>query len=207
MLNKNNRIISYICPECGLPIFKNISLFDFSGKKEIIISCKCNKSHLKISTYNHKKYSLDVPCLGCGSIHKYQIGFVSMWEKSINIIKCKTNHTEILFCGYDKEVMYIFDKLEEEKDEVARIIGFERVYLNSTVMLQAINKVHEFCENNAVICECGYANFEIDIKEDVLLIKCKRCNAIGIIKAKSSIDLKELLQKESVFLCKNKKYI
>jgi len=207
MLDINRRIISYICPECGLPVFKNLSLFLFSGKRELQISCSCKKSHLTISTNNHKKYFINVPCFGCGNFHTYTLGFHKMWETTFNSICCTLNSTEILFWGIDNEVIKRLDNIEEQKDEIAKVIGYEKIFSNSTIMLEMINKVHQFCENKSIICECGNDEFDIEAKKDKIFVTCRKCNSTGRIRAKSSYDLKKMLDKETIVIYINKQYI
>lgn len=207
MLIKQIRTITYLCPVCGLTHFEVISLFNFSGKNELTIGCKCGKSHLRISTEEYKKYSVFVPCIGCGNEHKYVLDFYHMWVKPINILNCKQNALEFCFIGNDNEVRKQLDSSEMQKDAVAATIGFEKSFKNSWVMLEAVNKIHDIAEQDNIICECGCKDISIYMLDDKIILQCTRCSGLEVINAKDNFDLKKILQKQQIILYKQIQYI
>lgn len=207
MLMKQARTITYACPVCGLTHFESISLFNFSGKSEVVIRCKCGKSYLKIVTKDYKTYNVSVPCMGCGNQHKYILNFHDMWIKPMNIIKCKQNMLEFCLVGNDSEVRKELDHLEHEKDVVATNIGFEKAFMNSKVMLEAVNKVHDLAEQDNVICECGSKDVSVYMLDDKIILQCTRCSGIEVISAKDNFDLKNIMQKQQIMLFKQIQYI
>lgn len=207
MLIKQTRIITYVCPACGLTHFETISLFNFSGKSEVVVSCKCGKSQLKLVTKDYKAYNVSVPCMGCGNQHNYTLGFHEMWVKPINIMKCKQNKLEFCLVGNDNEVRKELDILEKEKDLVASNIGFEKSFSNSKVMLEAVNRVHDIAEQDNIICECGCKDISVYMLEDKIILHCTRCSGIEVIAAKDNFDLKNIMQKQQIVLCKQIQYI
>lgn len=207
MLIKQVRTISYICPACGLTHFESISLFDFSGKSDVIINCRCNKSQLKISTKDYKEYMLNIPCIGCGNHHMHSLKFYFMWVKPISIIKCNQNGIEYCLIGNDNEVRKQQDSLEKEKDVVASTVGFENSFKNSRVMLEVFNKIHDIAEQDNIVCECGCKEIAVCMLEDRIILQCKRCSGLEVMSAKDSFDLKKVLQKQQIILYKQIQYI
>lgn len=207
MIIKQTRTITYICPECGITHFKTIELFNFSGKSEVIIKCKCGKSHLRITTKDYKNYTMFIPCMGCGKRHKYIMDFYHMWVKPINIIHCNENDFKFCIIGNDTEVRKELDHLDIENEVVADNIGFEKSFYNSKVMLEAVNKIHDIAEQNNIICECGCKDISIYMLEDKIILQCIRCSGLEIIAAENNFDLKKILQKQQIILCKQSQYI
>lgn len=202
MVIKQTRTISYICPICGLTHCEVISLFNFSGKNEVVITCKCGKSSIHIKTKDYKNYSLFLPCIGCGENHEYMLSFYHLWVLPINIIRCRHNEFETCIIGNDDEVRKELDYIEKEKDLVADIIGFEKDFNNSSVMLEAVNKIHDIAEKDNIICECGCKNISVYMLNDKIILQCTKCSGVEVVNAKDNFDLKNILNKEQILLYK-----
>jgi len=202
MLIKQTRTITYICPVCGLTHFEVVSLFDFSGKSEVVITCKCGNSKIRITTKDYKNYHISLPCIGCGETHEYMMSFYHVWIAPINVIRCKQNNFEFCIIGSDDEVRKKLDCLEMEKDAVASIVGFEKEFNNSAVMLEALNKIHDIAEQGNIVCECGCKKISIYMLNDKIILQCTKCSGLEVVDAKDNFDLKNLSQKQQIILYK-----
>lgn len=202
MIIKQSRTISYVCPSCGLTHFEVISLFDFSGKNQIKIGCKCGKSAIVIFTNDYKRYKLTLPCIGCGENHNYELNFYHLWIEPINIMKCTSNNFEYCIIGNDDEVRKELNYLENEKDEIAKMVGYDNEVNNASVMLEAVNKIHEIAEHDNLICECGSKSISVYMLNDKIILQCTKCSGLEVVDAKDYFDLKKILEKQQIILFK-----
>lgn len=207
MIIRQNRTVTYVCPACGSNHFEDISLFDFSGKSGVVISCRCGKSQLTIETHDYKKYSVDVPCIGCGDRHKLIMGFYELWVGTVKTIKCEYTGVELCLIGKDGEVRRHLDTLELKKDALANTIGFEKIFSNSTVMLEIFNKINDIAEKNNIVCECGCKNASVYLLYEKIILQCTRCSGLKIVSAKDNFDLKAISQNDQIILYKQIQYI
>lgn len=207
MIIRQSRTVTYTCPDCGSNHFEDISLFDFSGNSEVVISCRCGKSQLTIKTEDYKRYNVIIPCIGCGEKHEFTISFYEMWIGPVKVIKCENTGIELCLIGKDGDVRKYFDTLEQKKDALANAIGFKKVFSNSTVMLEVFNKIHDIAEKDNLVCECGCKNVSVYMLYDKIILQCARCGGLDIISAKDSFDLKAISQKDQIILYKQIQYI
>ncbi|MGE4282134.1 MAG: hypothetical protein AB7G87_00275 [Clostridia bacterium] len=192
--------IAYKCPVCGSIEFHNISLFDFSGKKEHTIECNCKRSFVKISIKKDGLCTLSVPCIACNVIHTYTVKFKELWLKRIMHFKCAKNKLELCYFGNDSAVRQAVDSYEMRMDKLMEDIGYDDNFANSAVMLRTIDKIHDVAERQNLFCQCGSQDIDLQILYDRVELMCNKCFTYEIIRACTNQDLKLTLQRNSIIL-------
>ncbi|MDK2811277.1 MAG: hypothetical protein PWR27_1986 [Petroclostridium sp.] len=195
--------IAYKCPVCGLIEFNYISIFDFSGKKEYTIECNCGQSFVKIVTRDNREYTIIIPCIACNKVHSYVVNYKALWTKEIINFKCSKTKIELCFIGNDDAVRQALDRYEMQMDKLMNDIGYDNYFINSTVMLHTIDKVHDIAEEGNLFCQCGNYDIELQIHYDRIELMCSKCFTYEVIKACTNQDLKQTLKRDSIILCQD----
>lgn len=190
--------IAYKCSSCGSFEFFNISLFTLLKKKESKFYCRCRKSCITVKQEGESGFLLKTPCMGCGNEHIYFIGRTNMLFNKLSIFNCPETGLQQCFIGNDILVRKKVDSLEKELDELIDMFGYESYFVNTQVMLDTLNKIHDIAAQGCLYCECGSIEVELVLLSDRILLKCSKCSAGRIIPASTNEDLKEILTKQSL---------
>lgn len=201
--------IAYKCPACGAIEFHNISLFDFSGKKEYTLPCMCGASLVKLITKDNRLCNILIPCIACNTVHTYTINFKDLWTKRIMCFKCTKTKIELCFIGCDDAVRKAVDLYEIEMDKLMEDIGYDNGFANSVVMLHTVDRIHDIAEKNNLLCQCGNYDINLRILYDSVELTCNKCFACETIKACTNQDLKLTLKRDSIIISDDicKKYL
>lgn len=200
MLIDTSVTIAYKCSSCGTFEFFSVSLFELLHKKELRLSCRCNKSSIFINVDSSKNYKINIPCISCGKGHIFALRRKDILYKNINVFYCPESGLQQCFIGNDAEVRSRIDTLEKEFDELISMFGYENYFKNTQVMFDSLNRIHDIAEQGNLYCECGNADIGLALSSDRILLKCKRCSGSKVIYASSNEDLKNVLIKQQIIL-------
>lgn len=203
MLIDTSVTIAYKCSSCGTFEFFNISLFTLLYKKESIFTCRCNKSSIMVARENYKHFRVRIPCMGCGSEHKFVFSRKDFLYKDVNVFYCPVTGLQQCFIGNDEKVRRRIDNLEKEFDELIDKFGYDNYFKNTQVMFDALNKIHDIAEQGNLDCECGSNGIELVLLSDRIHLKCKKCGRNRVVNAASNKDLKDILTKRTILLTEN----
>lgn len=201
MVIDNLSTVAYKCPVCGSIEFNYISIFDFSGKKGYTVSCSCNKGFVKIITKSNKKCMISMPCIACNGMHYYTLEFATLWTERISTFTCPNTGIELCFIGNDDVVRKSVDQYELQMDLLMNDIGYDDYFVNNTVMLDTIDRIHDIAEKGNLFCQCGNDDIDLQMYSDRVELVCQKCRTYEVIKASSNQDLKATLSKECIILC------
>ena len=205
MLLSTSLTIAYKCPSCGKFEFFNTSLFKVFCIKEFCMVCCCGKSHLKVSNTCAGEHRIAFPCIGCGEEHIFLLKRKNLFIKNVNILHCPVTGIQQCFIGNDEEVRKRIDNLEKEYDELINNLGYDSYFVNTQVMLESLNTIHDLAETGNLYCECGNEDIELVLLPDKIYLKCKDCQGSGVISAASNKDLKILYDKKQIVLFNNRR--
>lgn len=200
MLIDTGKTIAYKCSSCGSFKFYNISPFLLLHKKESSFYCRCGKSCITIVQEGKSGFLIKTPCIGCGNEHIYFIKKRDMVLKDISLFNCPETGIKQCFLGKDNLVRKKVDSLEKELDELINMFGYDNYFQNTQVMLDSLNKIHDIAAQGGLLCECGSNGIELILLSDRIVLKCKKCSADKIVMAATNQDLKELLQRQGMFI-------
>jgi len=192
--------IGYKCNCCGTFEFFNLSLFKLFCMKVYKLNCHCKNSGIIIFTENLREFKIKVPCMACGGDHFFLVSRNEILTKPVNVLHCPQTGIEQCFIGNDEEVRKKIDNHEKELDEMINHFGYESYFINTQVMFDALNRIHDIAEKGNLICECGCSEIDMILLSDKIHLKCNKCFGSEMIMAGSNKDLKELLTKQYILL-------
>ena len=193
--------LAYKCSSCGAFQFNNVSLFEIPQKEDIVFTCRCRESSLVIKKESPTIFKIVIPCIGCGINHVYLVSTKEFIAQEIYIFNCPNTGIEQCFMGSDQIVRKKIDNLEREYDELINRLGYDNYFVNTQVMLDSLNLIHDIAERGNLFCECGNDDIELLLLSDRIYLRCNLCPGNKIIYASSNEHLKvNLLRKEIMLL-------
>ncbi len=199
--------IAYKCFCCGMFDFTNINLFKFHRHKSIMPKCRCESTKLDIAEVCKNTYRITVPCIACGTEHSLIITREDLTSKDIMIYTCPITGIKQCFIGRDAAVRENVDNFEKELDVIIDGLGYENYFVNTQVMIETLNKIHDIAEQGDLRCQCGCNDIGVSLLRKGIYLKCPQCSGNRFIPAASNNDLKKTIQKVRIILAgKKSKY-
>ncbi|NLK21947.1 MAG: hypothetical protein GX308_07675 [Epulopiscium sp.] len=199
----NIQTIVFQCATCGVFYFDDISPFEFSGKKEISISCKCNKNSLKIAIKRRKQMILSIPCFLCNETHTYIFSINQMFSDDLKVLKCPKKNMKIGFIGNESSVSDALDCHENALNDILKEMGMPRLCKNIEVVIESINYIHDLAEEGKIRCECGNNKLEMDVLTNKIKLKCYDCGNEINLPTRNNEDLRYIHAQSVILLQKN----
>ena len=196
--------IAYKCFCCGMFDFTNINLFKFNRHKSIVPKCKCEGTKLDLVEVCKNNYKITVPCIACGAEHSLIIKREDLTSKDIMIYTCPVTRIKQCFIGRDSSVRDHVDKFEKELDVIIDGLGYENYFVNTQVMIETLNKIHDIAEQGELRCQCGCSDISVSLHRKGIYLKCPQCTGTKFIPAASNNDLKKTIQKVRIILAGKK---
>ena len=203
MLIDTTATIAYKCPSCGTFEFFSLSIFMLAHRKENRLGCRCGGSDIAIAREDSNSLRIEIPCNSCGDNHTYNFDMNRVFHGGISTFCCPRTGLQQCFAGRDDGVRKGVDSLERELDAIIDMFGYESYFLNTQVMLDALNKVHDIAEKGNLCCECGCRDIGLILLPDRIYLNCKKCPGERIISAASNHDLKHILGARQIILSEN----
>ncbi|NLK98730.1 hypothetical protein [Defluviitalea saccharophila] len=203
MLGKEQTIV-FQCATCGRFCFNNLSLFNFSGKKEEYLSCKCGKTSIRIILKDRRKVSILVPCFLCSEIHTYTFSMDKFFSDSLKTLQCPKKHMKIGFIGKDEGVRNALDHHEDLLKSILEEMGIPELCKNIEVAIESINYIHDLAELGKINCECGNTNVEMDVLTNGLKLRCTFCGNEMSLLTRNNEDLKFIQAQTIIYLQKDR---
>ncbi len=196
--------IAYKCFCCGMFDFTNINLFKFHKHKGIVPKCRCEGTKLDIVEVCKNTYKITVPCIACGAEHSLIINREDLTSKDIMVYTCPVTSIKQCFIGRDSSVRDHVDKFEKELDVIIDGLGYENYFVNTQVMIETLNKIHDIAEQGDLSCQCGCNDIGVSLHRKGICLKCPQCSGNKFIPAASNNDLKKTIQKVRIILAGKK---
>lgn len=181
MLLDLNRAAACICPYCSAGFKEPLSIFDFSGKTALAVTCpneNCGE-RCAVITPKNKKYRIDVECPICTGSHSYYIPEKDIHSKKLIKLKCPESGMDVFFFGEDEKVDKSFrDALAEFKELAEECMG-EDTYDET---MYAILERLEYLEGRGrVKCSCGNRAVRFSLEEDAIILRCEKCGKLKLL--------------------------
>ena len=196
--------IAYKCFTCGTFDFTNINLFKLFPHGSVMSKCRCGGAKLEILEICKNEYKLTVPCIGCGAEHSHIIGREDLISNDIMIYACPMTGIKQCFVGRDTVVREYIDGFEKEMDILIDGLGYDNYFVNTRVMIDTLDKIHDIAEQGHLHCECGCDDIMVSMLKKGIYLKCPQCTGSKLIPASSNNDLKNTLQQVSIVLFEKK---
>jgi len=203
MIIATNTVVAMRCPMCGKYGTHSLSLFAFSGKQTVQIACSCGANKISIGTKNRKSFWLQVPCVLCETKHLLNYPFKQLWSSEVLTLRCTDTELDLGYIGPEDQVLPLISGMEEDLDTMMDELGYDDYFHNPTVMMEALNCLHDIAEDGYLYCQCGNYQIEVDILPDRLELQCKDCGSISVVYAETEEDLNLVREMEVIELVKN----
>lgn len=119
---KQKVTIAYRCPDCGVAMIGEISIFALSGG-EVKMRCSCGESLLTVNYLKSRDtVALDVPCVACPNSHPYQISASTFWSSDIFILQCSASGLDTCFIGEKENVIKAVEDNTRELQKLMSIL-------------------------------------------------------------------------------------
>ena len=205
MLIATDRVLAMRCPVCGKLEYHNLSRFWFSDYEAVQVICSCGVVKLIVEPKRNSKFwNISVSCVVCEDMHLHKITGKSLWQgDKVIYLFCHDTELEL---GYWGTMLGVRGAVSEKDDEIAILLSEitkDDYFINSEVMYEVINCLHDIADSGFLYCQCGNDDIELDIFPERLELHCKGCNSINIIYAENDDDLKFIRQIEKIELPRN----
>lgn len=201
VIESKQTTVAYRCPDCGAGVISLVGLFNLSADM-IKLKCTCKSSEMQIV---HRKdegtMRITVPCIFCNKPHTYNISTNMFFSKDIFLLPCPYSDINIGFVGESNNVkaelarteLELLDLLEQNGiSDFKSLHGDERDLSDPQVLdvvsyivsdLDAEGKIYCKCFPKGReplpdgVCDREDSQYEIDMREDSIIVRCERCGA------------------------------
>ena len=209
VLDQKQTTIAYRCPECGSAVMSMVGIFALTADM-IRLKCPCGGSELEIVYTKDKKGRLNVPCFACPSPHSYMISSQMFFEKDLFAMPCAYSGLDICFVGKSDRVQKAMEDAEAELmellgdtefSELAEHRGEDRELSDPQILDIVYYVIKELEEENAISCAClDGGDYEAEMTDDKLVIRCKQCGCKAEIPTNSLIAAQDFLNCDNLEL-------
>jgi hypothetical protein len=183
-------VLALRCPKCGKIKYHSLSLFYFSAKKTLQLSCSCGAPILLISTRDRKVFYFQAECLICERKHLVEFFLREIWSDRVLSLVCSETDLEIGFIGPRDQVKKCIANQERSPQEQADSPGSTDYFANPEFMYEILDCLHKIAGEGNLSCQCGNQQVEVEIFADRIELRCSICGAFGVIRAETRQDVK-----------------
>ena len=211
VLDKKETTVAYRCPSCGSVVMSLVGIFTLTADM-IRLRCPCGESEMEIIYTKDKKVRLNVPCFLCPTPHSYLISTQMFFDRDIFALPCSYSGFDICFIGKQNKVE---DAMKESEKELLEMLGDtdyselsktreRNIELSDPQVLDIVMYVvHELADEGCISCSCGVdGDYEVDIFDDHLTVRCKICEDAVDIPTNSIIAANDFLAIDKLVLQK-----
>lgn len=183
--------IALYCQRCGQIHVQDIPYF--SGRKELDISCgNCSHEQAMVRLQPLRGLQLRIPCGVCDAWNQFTFSLHQLKTLRFEKIYCRGDHFELGYIGAWQAIAEFLDFNAAEFDALHPGDG-DNFMGRQQILLEAVNRVHDLVEKNAVICSCGSHDFTASIADSTILLECIHCGSYSLIPAGEAEDLRQLV--------------
>lgn len=194
ILDQTKATIAYRCPHCGTIVKSIVGIFNLTADT-IRLKCPCGNSYMDITYTKDKKIRLSVPCFICPNPHSYLISSGVFFDKDAVSLVCPYSGIDICFIGQEDKIN---EKIEESEKELLELLGDtdysslsaarenEKVFSDPQVLEIVMYVVKELEDEGNIYCRCeDGGEYEVDIGDEAVTVRCKKCGAESSVPANS----------------------
>jgi hypothetical protein len=203
ILEQKQTILAYRCPHCGCVVTGLVGSFALNADM-FRLKCECDNSEALVVKTNEGKIRITIPCLVCPKPHTYLVNASLFFEKELFILNCSLSGLDLCFIGGSEEVS---EAIRLSNEAMIEMLGGDPAALEN---LKEINKekdltdpqvleivmfvIHDLAEAGEIQCRCqDGGNYEVEIHDDCVVIKCTVCGAEARISTTSVGEANDFL--------------
>lgn len=213
VLPEKRTTLAYRCPHCGTGVISAVDIFALGGGM-VKLKCTCGESALSAVTTDESKIHLTVPCILCGSDHHFTLSSSLFFGKDIFPLSCPYTGMNIAFLGEMNRVRAELAKSELELLDLMEESGIKSFELSeeekqNTITDSQIRDVVLFVINDLdaegkIDCKCqkeeNGRQYDAEILDDGILVKCRKCHASRFIPTDSGLAANAFLNIDALHL-------
>lgn len=204
MIITTNASIAIQCSQCGELEFHALSLFAFSRRGRKNLLCGCGSQLMSVTGSNLRQFHIAYACAYCGETHYLKINRHAIWGREAIPLTCPVVEAAVGFIGPKQKVTQACQEREKSLEELTVEMGYEEDFENPEVMLKILDYLHCLAKQENLGCACGNHQLSFELLPDRIELYCEFCEAVGVIYADCSDNVKEIEGINSIFLEENK---
>ena len=188
--------MAFYCRRCGKIHVHDVPYF--LGVRRFSLRCAgCAHEQAVLVRGDRKRWEIHVPCVACGKEHVIRLSLAQLRRMELEKVYCSADCFELGYIGQRRRIeeLLAFNQAEFERlhpADGANFIGKQQI------LLEAVNRVHEFVAAGDVVCPCGSHDFIAQVGGDSVFLECSHCGRSAVIPAESEADLRRLLCGSSI---------
>ena len=181
---------AFYCRRCGRIHVHDVPYF--LGERQFSLRCAaCGHEQAVLVRQGKKHWEIHVPCVACGKTHVLRGSLSQLRRMELEKVYCSKDRFELGYIGQRRRIeeLLAFNQAEFESLHPAdgtNFIGKQQI------LLEAINRVHEFVAAGEVACPCGSHDFVAQVDGNSVLLVCSHCGSYAVLPAESADDLARL---------------
>lgn len=183
--------VALYCQRCGQIHVQDVPYF--SGQGELPLLCgNCSQELALIRLLPQKGLQLRIPCGVCDTWNTFSYTLRQLKLLRFEKIYCREDHFELGYVGVWQAIAEFLDFNAAEYDALHPGDG-DNFMGRQQVLLEAVNRVHDLVEREALICNCGSHDFTASVADGEIILECVHCGGYSLLPAAEAEDLKQLV--------------
>ena len=205
--------IAYRCPRCGSGVISAVGIFSLSADM-VKLKCTCGESEMTILYGKDGKIRITVPCLVCPNPHQFTLTSNVFFKQELFSLPCPYTGINLAVLGELNRVKAELARSELELldlMEKSGVTDFSAVHEAEKEALSdhqiddiILYVIKELDEEGKIFCKCKEKEpgreFDVEMREDGILVTCKRCGASRLIPTDSRLGAYAFLNADSLHL-------
>lgn len=180
------------CPDCGKIGFHALSRFSLGQCGSLKIDCECGNTVASVCRKGNHVFCLQVDCMMCDERHVYTYRSRELWQGGVIALLCEHNGAGIGFIGSREAVLNNVRKADRSVREIAEEMGYDKYFANPEIMYRVLEALHAMTDQGKMSCSCGGDQLDVEVFSDRVELSCVSCDAVGIVFAETTRDLRWL---------------
>lgn len=196
ILNEKKTTVAYRCPECGAFVRSMIGVFTLTADM-MRLKCPCGGSDMTIVYTKDEKIRITVPCFVCPAPHTFTVSPNAFFGRELTALPCAYTGLDVCFIGGEDSVL---EATEDADRELAEMLGEEVSFgdLTSSRSSQFMTDpqirdivtfvLQDLTEAGEIRCRCPegeVGEYEAEILDEEIVVRCKKCGAAAVVAANS----------------------
>lgn len=211
VLDSKQTTVAYRCPHCGAGVLSAVGLFSLSADM-VKLKCDCGHSEMSVVRSHDGKIRLTVPCIFCPNPHIFTLSSSLFYERELFVLPCPYSDVNICFIGETNLVKAELARTELELLDIMEENGItdfsvlhedtQNVLTDPQIFDIVMFVIHDLEAEGKITCRCtdGDGEYEAEVLDDAIRVRCTRCGAERLIPTDSCLGAHAFLNCDSLHL-------
>lgn len=211
VLDSKQTTVAYRCPHCGAGVLSAVNVFSLSADM-VKLKCDCGKSEMTIIRGHDGKLRLTVPCIFCPNPHSFTVSPTLFYDRELFVLPCPYSDVNICCMGDTNLVKAELARTELELLDIMEengISDFSVLHEDTSGVLTdpqifdiVMFVIHDLEAEGKISCRCkdGDGEYEAEVLDDAIRVRCTRCGAEQLIPTDSCLGAHAFLNCDRLHL-------